>query len=1118
MLNASTNPIQANDQILGYKLKYSIGAGGYGEVWAAEAPGGLLKAVKIIYGFHDESRAQRELKALDRIKRLRHPFLISLERIEVENGRLVIVTELADTCLREHFAEYRDRGEHGLPREKLLGYLSNVAEALDYISDEHSLQHLDIKPENLLLVGSHAKLADFGLVKSVHESQQHSMMDSLTPTYAAPELFDGRPSRTSDQYSLAVVYQELLTGIRPFSGKTTAQLASQNIGRRPNISPLPINDQAVISRALAKDPEKRYPNCRSMINDLMRRKVVAKGRPVRELGKVDRVDTSDATQDFVCTKNESTVELNGSALAAKVFGDRELEKLGTLAIDPTRNKIRPTIFIGLGQAGGKILAKIKTQIANQVQTERTTPSIKFLYIDVDRRSLYQASTQSSQANRLEGSEVLEISLRPREEYRNCKKDFSWLSRRWLFNVPRSQQTEGLRPIGRLALADHFDAVYRQINDVIESASVMEALAETGDSLGVDIDSDNPDVFIISSISGGLGSGTSLDVAQAVRTIFAEQNISNGRLFGVFLNASTRDAASQQLSTANTFAFLTEYNHFCLHGYQGDKTIDLPKFGPGAIFSAIYYLDLGKCIDDKDYDEHLHNIAQYLFLNTTSQCRAFFEQSRDESEGDASGLMVRSFGLSSASGRYGGVVNRIVRNLAQRLIEYWKQHCGLNQSSCMREVAKQLLVHSGFESSLLDRTCLNIEESNLGDQVRMRIDAVANTTVSELASHSKSRLDLAERYLDAVQRIAFGEPHGEDEHPSLMNVLEEGTKGIVSNISKQIEEHCVRLTNQPGIRIAGVSMVLSNMLLDLQKLLVSLDEGQIELVQGYRESAERFVRLFEKRNFANLSITDLEHAANENLLAVRMQVINRIKVKLTQKLITHIKKLTEVYHDLGKQLVLVNESFRETGTSNLADSVSERRTFDLVGDAIAAMIEGEFESMIQRADIQFNQRDLQEFSGLYEMIADRSAWLRELPAHISSVCQAIVTERLRRVELNELVTSADITANELKNWIDIKLGAAQPTAANCGGASRLLLALPESANHDRFVEFVAQETDYQPTIIKALLGDAVFCCEVRDIPLDSLAAAMINDNTQVKELVQRLYSRSDINWTPLSEHV
>ena len=99
-------PLQAitsTEPIPGYRIRERIGAGGYGEVWTADAPGGLVKAIKFVYGFLTEDRASRELKALNRIKTVRHPFLLSLERIEVVDGQLLIVTELAEASLKERF-------------------------------------------------------------------------------------------------------------------------------------------------------------------------------------------------------------------------------------------------------------------------------------------------------------------------------------------------------------------------------------------------------------------------------------------------------------------------------------------------------------------------------------------------------------------------------------------------------------------------------------------------------------------------------------------------------------------------------------------------------------------------------------------------------------------------------------------------------------------------------------------------------------------------------------------------------------------------------------------------------------------------------------------------------
>src|SRR5207249_10014331 len=105
--------------------------------------------------------------------------------------------------------------------------MEETAEALDLMNLNHDLQHLDIKPQNLFLVHNHVKVADFGLVK-VLEGKVASVTGGVTPVYAAPETFDGLVSRFSDQYSLAIVYQQRLTGHRPFNGATIRQVVVQH--------------------------------------------------------------------------------------------------------------------------------------------------------------------------------------------------------------------------------------------------------------------------------------------------------------------------------------------------------------------------------------------------------------------------------------------------------------------------------------------------------------------------------------------------------------------------------------------------------------------------------------------------------------------------------------------------------------------------------------------------------------------------------------------------------------------------------------------------------------------------------------------------------------------------
>src|SRR5713226_9252150 len=240
-----------SEPIPGYRLIEPLGSGGFGEVWKCEAPGGLFKAIKFVYGNLNSldvegARAEQELHSLQHIKEVRHPFVLSLDRIEVVGGELVIVMELADKSLHDMLVECQGAGLVGIPRSSLLRYMRDAAEALDHMNEKHNLQHLDIKPRNLFLVSDRVKVADFGLVKHLERSSASGLLGGVTPLYAAPETFGNKISAHSDQYSLAIVYQELLTGHRPFDGKNIRQLAEQHMTGEPELRSLPEPERPIV--------------------------------------------------------------------------------------------------------------------------------------------------------------------------------------------------------------------------------------------------------------------------------------------------------------------------------------------------------------------------------------------------------------------------------------------------------------------------------------------------------------------------------------------------------------------------------------------------------------------------------------------------------------------------------------------------------------------------------------------------------------------------------------------------------------------------------------------------------------------------------------------------------
>lgn len=531
------------EPIPGYVLDQVIGRGGFGEVWRASAPGGLKKAVKFVFGGQDSESSLRERRSLERIRSVQHPFLLSLERFEAVDGQLVIVTELADGSLEDLFAESRRQGSCGIPRETLLGHLADAADALDYLQAEYQLQHLDIKPGNLLIIGGHVKVADFGLLKDLRETEC-SLVGGLTPIYAPPELFDNRPSRHSDQYSLAVMYQELLTGIRPFPGRTIAQLATQHVHGAPHLEPLPPGDRPIVARALEKDPARRFDSCQSFVAALRNRSTGGRSRSVRIGHPIDPLDDLGHLGAIEDLPQLPAPQLPQSAAA------------GT----QSRNKV---LVVALGGTGAACLQMLRQRaIKADAEAEIELHSV---LIDTDATTL-NAARQTEPGQTAGPCEWVHIPLKTAHEYRqNDTKRLQSISRRWIYNVPRSGTTEGMRPLGRLALVDHGPQVKQRL------AVAIERLVDTQPDA-------HPRVYVVGSLSGGTASGIYFDVVHLIRHLLDQAGLEQVDVLSVLSSTQLQVNPGNPIALHDTHAALIEMNHFLNagNGYPGDTGAGWPS--------------------------------------------------------------------------------------------------------------------------------------------------------------------------------------------------------------------------------------------------------------------------------------------------------------------------------------------------------------------------------------------------------------------------------------------------------------------------------------------------------------------------------------------------------------
>jgi formylglycine-generating enzyme required for sulfatase activity len=243
-----------------YELVQLLGRGGYGEVWKALGPGGFAVALKFIR-LGDRAGAV-ELRSLELMKDIRHPNLLGVFGAWQREPFLILAIELADRSLNDRLHEATREGLPGIPPAELLEYMNEAAKGIDHLNGL-GVQHRDVKPHNLLLVGGGVRVADFGLAK-LQDRTVTSNTGALTPAYAPPEAFEGRTSSASDQYSLAVTYCQLRGGRLPFAGNLM-QVMNGHLTCRPNLTMLPEGERPVVARALAKVPEERWPSCRAFV-------------------------------------------------------------------------------------------------------------------------------------------------------------------------------------------------------------------------------------------------------------------------------------------------------------------------------------------------------------------------------------------------------------------------------------------------------------------------------------------------------------------------------------------------------------------------------------------------------------------------------------------------------------------------------------------------------------------------------------------------------------------------------------------------------------------------------------------------------------------------------------
>jgi hypothetical protein len=717
-------------------------------------------------------------------------------------------------------------------------------------------------------------------------------------------------------------------------------------------------------------------------------------------------------------------------------------------------------------------------------------------------------------------------------YRNSHvSQIESISRRWLFNIPRSQKTEGLRALGRVALLDHAERVKSQFRKAILAATAQEAILATAAATGLEFVNCDPRVIVVASPGGGTGSGMLIDAAYAMRQMLIETGFSDDQVIGILALASRQNRTTRDLAPANALACLRELQFYSIAGdYPGEIACGLAGFREELpTFAQTYFVDLGEQLAGEAFSEAANKVASYIVLSTVTAAGPFFDLVRGRTTEPTGDIPIRSIAIESLATDSLDVSSKLVDELCRTVVLHWRGIGASAGLSGTRAAASSPIRTDTNPASLADKqaneTYLNRLASEhaaeIGLDPRMLFKAIAqlvenegqvstakviNDIVAEAMSTTGATRELAGSalvpVLQQIHRYSGSATPSDGElkldRQTLREAQLESAQRHGKALGAPLEDWILGLVDRSECRVAGAQQIAGWLKARLHTL---TEDGAIQLKQARQAREQMFAELTGQSRTSGSPQRPKGFSVADDLRRYAHLLVQEATLEAVLKCVATLEgfvcRASDRLRDLWKDLNRLADEFVATSASN-----SEAADDD--ASAIAS------NEMADDARDEIERSFVKNRCSLGAILSRGSELRPQLVTALREAAKKVVRKAGRESALKRLAGALS-RGEGVDRILEKRLASLEHAAGRFGGSMRLLISLPDKSLAAPIAARVTQEVGEAPTLVTDPKGEMIAVYEIEQVPFTAIANRLIRSKPDCESLASRLHTRTDINF-------